>query len=301
LIALKDWGAAATALENFRRTYPRHPLQQDMPAKLAVVYLEGGQPAKAAAEFEQLAASGKDVRVGREALWQAAELYEKAGQEKSAVAVYERYIRQHPSPLEFSIEARQKLIAIARKGGQSARVMTLSRELVDAERAGGRERSDRTRALGAQATLVIAEPIAESYREVKLVEPLKKNLKLKKERMQKALEAYSVAAEYGVAEVATAAVYRTADLYTDFSQSLLKSQRPKGLNADETEQYNIMLEEQAFPFEEKAIEIHEINSRRASQGIYDHWVKQSYAALSKLRPGRYAKSEKSAGVVHAIR
>jgi TolA-binding protein len=301
LIALKDWTAAATALENFRRAYPKHPLQQEMPGKLALVYLEGGQPAKAAVEFEQLAASGKDVRVGREALWQAAELYEKAGQEKSAVAVYERYIKQHPRPLESSIEARQRLINLARTGGQSARVMTLSRELVEAEKAGGRERTDRTRAFGAQATLVIAEPIAESYREVKLVEPLKKNLKLKKERMQKALDAYGVAAEYGVAEVATAAVYRTADLYTDFSQALLKSQRPKGLNAEETEQYNIMLEEQVFPFEEKAIEIHEINAKRTSQGIYDNWVKQSFAALAKLRPARYAKSEKSGGYVNAIR
>jgi hypothetical protein len=104
-----------------------------------------------------------------------------------------------------------------------------------------------------------------------------------------------------VAEVATAAVYRTADLYTDFSQALLKSQRPKGLNAEETEQYNIMLEEQAFPFEEKAIEIHEINAKRTSQGIYDNWVKQSFAALAKLRPARYAKSEKSGGYVNAIR
>jgi len=301
LIALKDWSAAATSLENFRRNYPRHPLQNELPGKLALVYLEGGQPAKAAAEFERLASTGKDVAVGRGALWQAAELYEKAGQETSAVAAYERYIRQYPAPLESSIEARQRLIQVAQKRGQTARQLTLSRELVNAERAGGRERTERTRALGAQATLIIAEPIVESYRQVKLVEPLKKNLKLKKERLQLALDAYSVAAEYGVADVATAAVYRTADLYTDFSQSMLKSQRPKGLNAEEIEQYNILLEEQAFPFEEKAIEIHEINAKRASQGIYDNWVKQSFSALSKLRPGRYAKSEKTVGVIHAIR
>ena len=301
LIALKDWAAAATALEAFRRNYPKHALQSELPGKLALVYLEGGQPAKAAAEFESIAAGNKDVRLSRDALWQAAELYDKAGQQKSAIAAYERYLKQYPSPLEPAIEIRQKLIDKPRKEGQEARATALTRELYEAERNGGKERTARTRALGAQATLVLAEPLANAYREVKLVEPLKKNLKLKKERMQKALEAYGVAAESGVAEVATAAVYRSADLYTDFSQSLLKSQRPKGLNADETEQYNILLEEQAFPFEEKAIEIHEINSKRASQGIYDNHVKQSFAALAKLRPGRYAKSEKTTGVVHAIR
>jgi hypothetical protein len=73
------------------------------------------------------------------------------------------------------------------------------------------------------------------------------------------------------------------------------------LSPDELEQYNVMLEEQAYPFEEKAIEIHEINVRRANDGIYDQWVKNSFSALSKLRPVRYAKTEKGEGVIHALR
>ena len=81
----------------------------------------------------------------------------------------------------------------------------------------------------------------------------------------------------------------------------MDSQRPKNLKADELEQYNVMLEEQAYPFEEKAMELHEINVRRARQGVYDDWVRKSYGALSKLRPVRYAKSEKSAGVFNGLR
>ena len=82
---------------------------------------------------------------------------------------------------------------------------------------------------------------------------------------------------------------------------MIGSQRPKGLSPDELEQYNVLLEEQAYPFEEKAIEIHEINTRRVSKGIYDQWVKNSFAALSKLRPVRYAKNEKGEGVIRALR
>jgi TolA-binding protein len=301
LIATKDWTAAAAVLEAFRRNFPKHPLQVEVPGKLAVCYLESGQAGKAAPEFETLARSGKDVRVSREALWQAAELYEKGGQERNATAIYERYVRQYPAPLEPAIEARFRLATQSRKDGQEAKFLSWSRELVEVERAGGRERNDRTRYLGAQSALVLAGPVEAVYRKVQLVEPLKKNLKLKKERMQQALEAYGVAADYGVAEVATAAVYRTADLYTDLSQALLKSQRPKGLSADELEQYNVLLEEQAFPFEEKAIEVHEINTRRANRGVYDQWVKSSFSALSKLRPVRYGRSEKGEGVIRAIR
>ena len=41
----------------------------------------------------------------------------------------------------------------------------------------------------------------------------------------------------------------------------------------EREQYDVMLEEQAYPFEEKAIGLHETNAARAPQGLYDRWVR----------------------------
>jgi len=301
LIALKDWGTAAGVLEAFRRNYPNHALQAEVPGKLAVCYLEAGQPLKAASEFEAMASGGKDVKFSREALWQAAELYEKAGREKNAIAAYERYVKQHPSPLEPAIEARYRLATLNKKSGQSTRHLAWTREIVEADRNGGRERTDRTRYLGAISALVLVEPLEDSYRQARLVEPLKKNLKVKKERMQTLLDAYGRVTDYGVAEVATAAAYRTAELYNDFSRALIGSQRPKGLSPDELEQYNVLLEEQAYPFEEKAIEVHEINARRVSNGIYDQWVKNSFAALSKLRPVRYAKTEKGEGVIRALR
>lgn len=301
LIALKDWSAAAGVLEAFRRSYPKHPLQAEISGKLAVCYLEGGQPLKAATEFEAMAAGGKDAKFSREILWQAAELYEKAGHEKNAVAAYERYVGQHPSPLEPAIEARYRLALLNKKNGQPARYLAWTREIVEADRNGGGARTDRTRYLGATGALLLAEPLEESYRQARLVEPLKKNLKLKKERMQTLMDAYARVADYGVAEAATAAAYRTGELYSDFGRALIDSQRPKGLSPDELEQYNVLLEEQAYPFEEKAIEIHEINTRRVSKGIYDQWVKNSFAALSKLRPVRYAKNEKGEGVIRALR
>ena len=101
--------------------------------------------------------------------------------------------------------------------------------------------------------------------------------------------------------MATAATHHTAELYHDFGKALMSSQRPKGLSKEELEQYNVLLEEQAFPFEEKAVELHEANARRSAQGIYDKWVRASYAALGEMRPVRYGKSELSEVSVRAIR
>src|ERR1700704_2375358 len=103
-----------------------------------------------------------------------------------------------------------------RKQGRLPQRQARSRELLEAEQNGGSERTDRTRYLGSLAALAVAEPLEEAYRGVLLAEPLKKNLKLKKTRMQQVLEAYTVAADYGVAEVATTATYRTAGPYGDF-------------------------------------------------------------------------------------
>jgi Flp pilus assembly protein TadD len=71
----------------------------------------------------------------------------------------------------------------------------------------------------------------------------------------------------------------------------MASERPANLDADELEQYDLLLEEQAYPFEEKAIELHEVNAARAADGLYDESVRQSYDALARLKPARYAKQE----------
>jgi len=81
-----------------------------------------------------------------------------------------------------------------------------------------------------------------------------------------------------------------ADLYRELGKSLLESERPPSLSAEERDAYDVLLEEQAFPFEEKAIEIHEANARRAADGVYDEWVRKSYTSLAELKPARYARA-----------
>lgn len=305
LIGLKDWDGAAQILEEFRRAYPQHPLQPQVPAKLAVVYLEKKRWALAAGEFERIAKNSRNPDEVRSALWQTGELHEKAADSgaprQPAVRAYERYLAQYPAPLEPALEARMRLARLVRADGLRARELVLLNEILQGDRNGGAARTDRTRVLGATAALALADPAMERYRKVALVEPLKRQLQLKKARMEEALQAYAAAAEYGVAEITTAATYHTAALYQDFGRAMLDSQRPRRLSRTELEQYNVLLEEQAFPFEEKAIELHEGNARRVSTGVYDQWVQSSFSALAKLRPARYGKLERSEAVIDAIR
>jgi len=175
------------------------------------------------------------------------------------------------------------------------------RDLVAADAAAGSERNDRTRTLAAKAQLELAAPTRDAFLGTRLVIPLDKSLEAKQARMQEALAAYGKAADYGIAEVTTAANYEIAELYHALSKDLYSSQRPPELTADELEQYDILLEEQAFPFEEEAIQLHETNAARTTEGIYDEWVRKSFTALVELLPGRYAKAEIGETFVEAIR
>ncbi|HUN93449.1 MAG TPA: tetratricopeptide repeat protein [Burkholderiaceae bacterium] len=301
LIALKDWDAAARTLEDFRQRFPNSPLQADVSNKLAVVYLEKQQWAPAASELERMAAEKKDPKLARDAQWQAGELYEKGGAKPQAAAAYERYLRQYPEPLETAEEARFRLARLARDQGDHARELQWMNELLQAEQRATGGRTERTRFLGASAALALAEPVYDEFHRIALVEPLQRQLKLKKAKMEDVLKAYGAASQYGVAEITTAATYKTAEVYHEFGRAILDSERPRSLGKAELEQYNVLLEEQAFPFEEKAIELHELNAHRTADGIYDKSVRDSFAALRQLRPVRYGKSELGEVVVDAIR
>lgn len=290
LITLKDWNGAAGLLEDFRRRYPGHTLQDDVTAKLAAVYLAQERAVPAAVELERLARNAEkaEPEVARAATWQAAELRDQAKDAGTANA-YIAYLKRWPVPLEPAVQARWRLAQLSAGPVQQQWM----RQVVQADAEGGAARTPRTRALAAQATLALAQPLVEAYRKIALVEPLQRNLKAKKAKMEEVLRAYAGAAEYGVPEAATAATFHTAALYQDFGKAMIASQRPKGLKKAELEQYNVMLEEQAFPFEEKAIELHEGNARRAAAGVWDEWVRASYAALATLKPGRWARPERT--------
>jgi tetratricopeptide (TPR) repeat protein len=292
LLADKQWTAAASVLEAFRTTYPQHELAADVDRKLAVAYVESGQSAKAAVEFERVAArETEDPEVRRNALWQAAELQVAAGDRSAAARVYADYVKRYPVPAGPALDARQTLADMARDANDAAGRTHWLEDIILADRAAGAERSDRTKFLAANAALELARPLDATARAIRLTLPLEKTFVAKRKALEAALAGYGRAEVYGVAQVTTASAFAMADLYRDLGRALMESDRPQNLDADELEQYDLLLEEQAFPFEEKAIGIHERNARLAAQGVYDEWVQKSYAELAQLKPGRYARTE----------
>jgi len=128
---------------------------------------------------------------------------------------------------------------------------------------------------------------------IKLVPPFEKNLKVKQQLLDATLKSYAKVIEFKDAEMVTEVGYRIGFVLEDFAKNLKDSPAPDSLSKDEREQYRYLLEEKAFPFEEKAIAAYEGNLNRARENnLYNGWVKKSYENLAILVPARYAKTEK---------
>jgi TolA-binding protein len=293
LIQLKEWDRAADVLQRFRKDFPKHELQPEVTKKIALCYKESGKLAVAAAEYERIETETKDEEVRRSALLVAADLYEKVGDKARALQVYRRYVDYFPMPLELALESRYKIAGLYKALDDSGKHTAELKRIVDIDAHAGSERTDRTRYLGAMSLLALTEPLYDQFVAIKLVKPFDKNLKKKRAAMKEATEAFGKLVDYKVGEATGAATYYIAEIYYQFGRALLESERPTNLTPVELEQYELALEDQAAPFEDKAISVHEKNIELLALGAYSAWVDKSIEKLAKLVPARYARTEES--------
>ncbi len=292
LIALENWSRAAEVLVGFRSAYPQHELQAEVTRKLAGVYLNDDKPLLAAAEFERIARSANETPVAkREAAWEAATLYDKAKSLGQAESAYAFFVSTYSQPYAQVLKAHERLIELTDARGDRSANRRWLQALISGEKAAGQASTARGQTLAAKASLTLANDLRSAFERVRLSAPLNRSLPAKKAAMDKALAAYQEVNNYAIADYATEATFRIGELYATFSRALLDSERPRGLSELELEEYQFLLEDQAFPLEEKAIDIHALNTQRTNDGLYDQWIKASYGSLAKLLPARYNKIE----------
>lgn len=300
LIKLKDWPQAASVLVAFRKMYPKHKYQTEVTKKIAYIYREDKKYFKAAKEYERIFAQSKKQTIRRESLQIAAELYKKIPDKKNTLRIYKYYVKYFPKPLEESLEIHASIAEIYKENNESKKYLKTLKHIIKADAKAGSARTERTRYLAGIASLSIIEPIYDQFVAIKLKRPFKRNLAKKKRKMKKNIRKYNDLVDYHVGDVTAAATYYIAETYYHFSRALMKSERPRKLNELELEQYNLILEDQAYPFEEKGITIHKKNLELLSAGVYSKWIEKSLSKLATLVPGRYAKHELSTGLVDSI-
>ena len=284
----EHWHASIRYIKEFQAKYPNHKYRNEVARKLSVAYLNSSQDIEAARELEKVAQTEKDNEYKIAALWKAAELYENKNETAAAIRSYEQYTRLFPRPYPQNIEAMNKLVTLNMSQNNERKANHWRDQIIKADRKTPNSlKTDRTRLLASSASLDLARNSHIRFSNIELKLPLKTSLRNKKSAMQNAVNLYGRASSYGVAETATEATYSIGEIYRSFSKSLLASERPRHLKGEELSQYQLLLEDQAFPFEEKAIEFYETNLLHVKDGVYDEWVQKSLTQLKKLFPVRY--------------
>jgi cellulose synthase operon protein C len=300
LVRLEDWPAAVEVLDAFRRTFPDHELQIEAGKQIAYAYRENGDLSRAAGEYDRLASESDDPALRSEALLLAGDLYEQSQARDRALDVYLRYVDEFPRPLETAVETRFKIAEMHKAVHDEPRYHRELEEIVRLDAEAGTERTGRTRTLAGRSALVLAEGRFRDFAAVTLRQPFEISLDEKQRRMDATIDAMSRLVEYEIADVTSAATYYMAETYLDFSRSLLESERPADLDPADLDAFELALDEEAFPFEERAIDVHEKNIELLQAGVFNEWTGKSLDRLTELMPGRYAKAEASSGFLGAI-
>ena len=292
LLALQQWQPAIELLVDFRQRFSNHPLADDMAEKLLLAYQAQQQWQQAADEVMLLFTKQAEPEKQAELLFYAAELYQRGDDAANAIEHYRRYAHQYPEPLSTNMEAMYQLNELYLAANENSKRRFWLNKMIAADAQAGSARTERSRYLAAFSSAVFADDAYQAFTSTALTLPLKKSMKKKRSAMQTVVKRYEKLNSYQLEEFSTLAAFRLGEIYAQLSRDLINAERPANLDALALEQYEILLEEQAYPFEEKSIELHEMNSQRSWQGVYNDAVKRSFKSLELLLPARYRKPEK---------
>ena len=284
LLRAGRWQPAVNELKRFRTDFSGHVLTERISNKLIHAYQQSDQPNRAG---EELLATAERAAEPWPLRLQAAELFHQGGDTDARNNLYRSYLALGGSPAtaeDHLIQQRMRHRLI----DSGIEVARLRQALVQRE-LDSPWHSEESLNWAATAALALGLNAEQDFNSIPLNHPLAQSLSRKQSALDQARQYYRQAGRLGGATLQSEALFRHAELYRTLARDLMNSSRPEGLTALESAQYEMLLEEQAYPFEELAIELHAQNHRLLEDGHYDQWVEHSLDILAELFPGRYAR------------
>jgi len=217
----------------------------------------------------------------------AAALYHEAGAETERNDLYQQWLAVAPEPIDARDHLQQQ--SMRQRLIESGIDVSNQQNILLAREDASEWHSEETLQWAADAALALGSGAAERFAAIALTAPLETTLARKQQAMEQAqtylLQAESFAGDAVQSEV----LYRRAELYRTLASDLMASEVPAELNGMETMQYQMLLEEEAFPLEERAMALHARNHQRITGQGYDQWIARSLEALASMHPGRYQR------------
>lgn len=288
-VELGQYQEAIGSLKRFLEAYPQSDRRKESLEQLALLHEKQEEFPKAIETYRQLAEASDPIEAAQW-YWIIGELSEKMEDWKGARQAFLRVSEKNPNE-DKNLQALWRAAQASDRLEEPEQVEALLHRILESYKR-LQNPSAQMAYTASEAHLELAERRFQDFKAVQLVAPLEANLERKRGLLKEALGHYSKVVDFKIPGHITAATYKTGVLFEEFRDALLNSERPEGLTPQQLEQYSFLLEEQAYPFEEKAIAAYEANIRHAQQqALYDEWVKKSYQKLGLLLPAKYARPE----------
>lgn len=290
-LAASAWSDAIASLSHLQASFPKHELSEEATDKLIYAYQESEDWVSAADKLLEKSNATADQNLAAQSVFQAAEYYQKSDLELQALDSYESFTKRFPAQFDLNMEAYDRITQYYLKFDK-AKHASWANKLVSYEKDNVANRNARSASLAASTAFLLAQPKIDRFKSLALTTPLKKSLANKRKLLDSAVASMQAIADYNIQEWQSAATFEIAGMYRQLANALMDSERPSSLTELQLEQYDILLEEQAYPFEEKALEVYEVNTAKVPEGLYDEWIAKSYSVLADMNPTRYAREWK---------
>ncbi|UTW48444.1 tetratricopeptide repeat protein [Bacterioplanoides sp. SCSIO 12839] len=301
LLADQRWDEAIAELQQLKSVYPKHTLSAEFPRKLAFAYESKKDWPQSLLAYEYLFNNDPDAGVKQEALFIAAGLAEKTGDDKKAISYYRDYAHKYEQPFDNRMEARYKLASLYEKQKDYNRQLFWLRRIVQADKKAGDQRTERSQWLGAWASTKYGDYFAWEFNRRKLRLPIEKSIARKNQFLQDAQTWYSGAADYGILEFTSQSNHTLGKLYQKFADELLAAPTPESLSAADKALFTEIFQQQSEPLQQLSQDYYMANLELAWQGHYNNWIQQSFDTMRELSPLRFDRTEQVAHYGDEIR
>ncbi len=282
---------AAEVYQRLARAYRGTEYARGALALSAQIYAALGDWAAAAESREALYRDAPGGSAAPDALLAAADAWSRAGDPARAAALYAEFTARFPGEprtAEAWFRRAEALRELGRPGDAADAYARAWDAPADGDAAVYR----------ARAALALGRSALDGFEAVQLRGDLEAAFARKEALLEEGLGHLVRAASLPFADTVAEALFRAGRAFEHLKGAILASERPAGLTGAEREEYDFLLEERAFPLEERAVGYYRRGVEAARKaGVYNRWVARMYARLEVLVPWAYQRAEETAMAV----
>jgi tetratricopeptide (TPR) repeat protein len=252
---------------------------------------------KSAKLYYEVAKQAETPSEKAEAVYRAAEVLEKAGDDSNTIAAYKKYLKEHggqPDQAVREVEAHLRLGQLYRDGKKRKEATKELQTVIDLYAARGLKAGTPEAAIPAEAQFILAEYELEDVMKIKLESANAKKLEADAKKLFDALvrvtTEYDKVFVYRSFDWVLAAMFRRGFAFETVANAVIDSPVPSQLKkgSEAYYAYKITIQDQMEPFIQKAIGLYEECVKRSKEfRVNNAWTSRALERLNVYKADEF--------------